>query len=161
MKNNVFVSMQEECEPPSWFEKVEPFVLEILEKLELNHWELSVMFCKDSFIHELNKQYRKIDSPTDVLSFEQGGEYKDEEGISWFTAGDIVISLDTLGYNCKKFNVSFDDELKRLLVHGILHLKGMDHADNSPEREMLIFQEEFLKNLNYPQIIVDSIWDSK
>ncbi len=158
MKNNVFVNMEEDSSPPSWFEKIEPFILHVLEKLELDHWELSVLFCHDNFIHELNRQYRKIDNPTDVLSFELGDEYEDENGENWFTAGDIVISLDTLGSNCREFNVSFDNELKRLLVHGVLHLKGMDHSDNSPEQPMLVFQENFLKKLDYPEIITDEIW---
>jgi len=157
MKNNIFIDMEEGCNAPQWFEKVEPFLQKVLEKLELDHWEISILFCRDPFIHELNRQYRKIDNPTDVLSFENGEEYEDESGERWFTAGDIVVSLDTLGSNCKEFCVTPDDELKRLLVHGILHLKGMDHSDNSPEQEMLVFQEKILKELNYPQIISASI----
>lgn len=159
MKNNVFVDMEEGCAAPSWFDKIEPFLQVVLEKLKLDHWELSVLFCRDNFIHELNRQYRKIDNPTDVLSFENGDEYEDESGESWVAAGDIVISLDTLGSNCKEFGVTADNELKRLLVHGVLHLNGMDHSDNSPEQEMLVFQEDFLKKLDYPQIISDSIWN--
>jgi probable rRNA maturation factor len=155
MKNNVFVDMEEGFDAPSWFEQIEPFLQTVLEKLELDHWEVSVLFCRDPFIHELNRQYRKIDNPTDVLSFENGGEYEDEAGESWFTAGDIVISLDTLKSNCKEFGETPDNELKRLLVHGVLHLKGMDHSDNSPEQEMLVFQEDFLKKLDYKQIITD------
>lgn len=157
MKNNVFVDMQEGCDAPSWLEQIEPFLQTVLEKLELDHWELSVLFCHDPFIHELNRQYRKIDNPTDVLSFENGDEYEDEAGESWFAAGDIVISLDTLMTNCKEFNETPDNELKRLLVHGVLHLKGMDHSDNSPEQEMLVFQEAFLKKLDYKQIIIGNL----
>ena len=155
MKNNVFVDMEEGFDAPSWFEQIEPFLQTVLEKLELDHWEVSVLFCRDPFIHELNRQYRKIDNPTDVLSFENGGEYEDEAGESWFAAGDIVISLDTLKSNCKEFGETPDNELKRLLVHGVLHLKGMDHSDNSPEQEMLVFQEDFLKKLDYKQIITN------
>ena len=114
MKNNVFVDMEEGFDAPSWFEQIEPFLQTVLEKLELDHWEVSVLFCRDPFIHELNRQYRKIDNPTDVLSFENGGEYEDEAGESWFTAGDIVISLDTLRSNCKEFGETPDNELKRL-----------------------------------------------
>lgn len=157
MKNNVFVDMQEGCDAPSWLEQIEPFLQTVLEKLELDHWELSVLFCHDPFIHELNRQYRKIDNPTDVLSFENGDEYEDEAGESWFAAGDIVISLDTLMTNCKEFNETPDNELKRLLVHGVLHLKGMDHSDNSPEQKMLVFQEDFLKKLDYKQIIIGNL----
>ena len=124
MKNNVFVSMQEECEPPSWFEKVEPFVLEILEKLELNHWELSVMFCKDSFIHELNKQYRKIDSPTDVLSFEIGEEMG--EGI--FQLGEVAVNIDQAERQAKEYENDLEHEIAELVEHGTLHLLGVNHV---------------------------------
>jgi len=62
-------------------------------------------------------------------------------------AGDIVISIDTLFRNADEFNVAVDEELKRLLIHGILHLSGMDHSDNSPEQEMLKLQESILTDL--------------
>ena len=153
MKNNIFVGMEETCEPPEWFDNVEPFLQKVLEKLKLDHWEVSVMFCNDGFIRNLNNQYRNIDSPTDVLSFEGGDEYADDDGVVWYAAGDIVISIDTLLTNCTEFAVTLNEELKRLLVHGILHLNGMDHSDNSPEQEMLIFQEKLLKEMK-DEIIV-------
>ena len=84
--------------------------------------------------------------PTDVLSFNAGSTYQDEEGVEWFSAGDIVISVDTLAKNAVEFEVSQDQELKRLLIHGVLHLSGMDHSDNSPEQPMLQFQEIVLQD---------------
>lgn len=146
-RNVIFVSVHEESDSPEWLDKVHPFMSKVLDKLEYKGWELSVMFCGDSFIRQLNKQYREIDSPTDVLSFEQGDSYTDEDGRTWFSAGDIVVSLDTLRRNAQDFNVTVDEELKRLLLHGILHLAGYDHSDNSPEQEMLKFQETVLSNL--------------
>ena len=104
-----------------------------------------MLFCDDNFIRDLNREYRGIDNPTDVLSFESGDFYPGEDGKEWFNAGDIVISVDTLKENSKEFLVDENEELKRLLVHGLLHLSGMDHKDNSPEQEMLVFQEELLK----------------
>lgn len=142
--NRIIVDSQEGIERPGWIENVEPFIALILDKLGIENWELSVLFCNDAFITDLNKKYRDIDSPTDVLSFEQGDEYIDDEDVNWFNAGDIVISLDTLKSNAKDFSVDVNDELKRLLVHGVLHLDGMDHEDNSPEQEMLQFQEHLL-----------------
>ena len=76
-----------------------------------------------------------------------GVTYTDDDGVVWYAAGDIVISIDTLLTNCTEFAVTLNEELKRLLVHGILHLNGMDHSDNSPEQEMLIFQEKLLKEM--------------
>ena len=144
MSNSISVSFNDE--PPGSIDpvRVENFISEVLNDLNLKNWDISLLFCDDAFIQNLNKQYRDIDSPTDVLSFEQGDEYFDDAGETRFMAGDIVISLDSLRFNAEEFNVEINEELKRLIVHGILHLNGMDHWDNSPEQEMLKFQEELL-----------------
>ena len=97
---------------------------------------------------KVNREYRDIDGPTDVLSFEQGDEYLDDDGKKWFMAGDILISLDTLAFNAKEFDVSADEELKRLVIHGVLHLDGMDHETNDPGEPMLVRQEEILQGFS-------------
>ena len=129
---------------PAWGTAVEPFMQSVLNRLSHRQWDISLVFCNDAFIHTLNKTYRKIDAPTDVLSFEQGEEYCDEAGQTRFSAGDIVISLDSLKSNAETFHVSVNEEHKRLLIHGTLHLSGMDHSDNSPQQEMLQLQEKIL-----------------
>lgn len=152
MANRVFVSVQEKMDEPVWLCKVEPFVQKALKRIGYDREELSLLFCDDSFIQELNKNYRQIDSATDVLSFENGDEYEDEEG-TWFCAGDIIISVETLPKNAAYFEVDENSELKRLLVHGLLHLNGMDHGDEhiekgvAPEGEMLVLQEQILEEL--------------
>ena len=148
--NRVFVSVEEGREEPAWLERVEPFLQAVLTKLGYSGEELSVMFCGDSTIQELNRQYRNIDAPTDVLSFENGDQYSDEEG-SWTCAGDIIISLETLPVNAAYFGVSQNEELKRLLVHGTLHVNGYDHGEAhiesgvEPTDEMLKLQESVLR----------------
>lgn len=152
MANRVFVSVQEKMDEPVWLCKVEPFVQKALKLIGYDGEELSLLFCDDAFIQELNKNYRQIDSATDVLSFENGDEYEDEEG-TWFCAGDIIISVETLPKNAAYFEVDENSELKRLLVHGLLHLNGMDHGDEhiekgiAPEGEMLVLQEKILEEL--------------
>lgn len=152
MANRIFVSVEEGLSEPEWLEKIEPFMQKIMEKTGYDQEEISVMFCTDGFIQELNRNYRKIDAPTDVLSFENGEKYSDEEG-EWFSAGDIVISLDTLPENAEYFEVDKNAELKRLLVHGLLHLNGMDHGEEhiekgvAPSCEMLVLQEKVLSEL--------------
>ena len=152
MANRVFVSVQEKMDEPVWLCKVEPFVQKALKRIGYDGEELSLLFCDDAFIQELNKNYRQIDSATDVLSFENGDEYEDEEG-TWFCAGDIIISVETLPKNAAYFDVDENSELKRLLVHGLLHLNGMDHGDEhiekgvAPEGEMLVLQEQILEEL--------------
>ena len=131
--NRVLINVQEGVEVPAWVNNVEKFVQTAMAKLKFKHEEVSILFCDDSYMQDLNKQYRDIDSPTDVLSFENDEVYKDEEG-KWKCVGDIVISLDTLPVNAEYFNVDNNSELKRLLVHGLLHLNGYDHGEEHIEK---------------------------
>ena len=156
--NRVYVAMQEGVDEPDWFESVEPFVNKVMGELKFDGEEISMLLCNDTYMQELNKTYRNIDSTTDVLSFENDEEYEDEEG-KWKCAGDIVISLDTLPVNAEYFNESRNDELKRLIVHGLLHLNGMDHGEEHIEKgvqpvcEMLVLQEKVLEKLKDEIII--------
>lgn len=149
MCNRVFTCVEEGFTTPVWFESVEGFALKVLEKLDFDGEELSIMICSDSYIKELNKNYRNIDSATDVLSFENNEEYE-EDGKMWKNVGDIAISAETLPKNAEYFEVSENTELKRLIIHGILHLNGYDHGEEhieknvQPECEMLKIQEEIL-----------------
>lgn len=158
MKNRVLVSMYEGVEAPAWFDNVEAFVVDVMKKLRFRNEEVSVMFCNDAYIQELNKQYREIDAATDVLSFENNDVYKDEEG-KWKCVGDIVISLDMLPVNAKYFETDENSELKRLLVHGLLHLNGYDHGEEhiekgvEPKCKMLVKQEKLLEKLQDEIII--------
>ena len=156
--NRVYVAMPEGIDEPDWFESVEPFVNKVMGELKFDGEEISMLLCNDTYMQELNKTYRNIDSTTDVLSFENDEEYEDEEG-KWKCAGDIVISLDTLPVNAEYFNESRNDELKRLIVHGLLHLNGMDHGEEHIEKnvqpvcEMLVLQEKVLEKLKDEKII--------
>jgi probable rRNA maturation factor len=142
----------EGMENPAWLDGVETFALKVLEALYFDGWELSILFCADPFIRDLNKRFRDRDEPTDVLSFEQGDDFPRVDEEAAYTAGDIVISLDALDRNVENFSVGREEELKRLIIHGILHLGGMDHSDNSPDQEMLARQELLLKSLSEERI---------
>ncbi len=156
MPNHLFISYQDDS--PASFSFIDEgktfnFALDVLNYLKKEDWDVSLLFCFDPFIHELNKTYRNIDSPTDVLSFEMGESYIDENGDARYVAGDIVISVDSLKKNAIDFSVSENEELKRLIIHSILHLSGMDHSDNSKEQPMLMLQEDILKLFNNVEII--------
>jgi probable rRNA maturation factor len=144
--NAVEISV-EGIDTPPWLERARDFALAVLSLLGKESWDLSLLICDDAFIRGLNRQYRDKDEATDVLSFEQGDSYRDAEGRERLLAGDIVISLDALARNAEDFGIAKDEELRRLVVHGILHLSGMDHEDNDPARPMLARQEELLREL--------------
>jgi probable rRNA maturation factor len=148
--NQVSLDIQGISEPV-WLERAELFILRVLEKLGFDHWDLSIVFCNDPFISTLNQEYRHMEGPTDVLSFDQGEWYEGENGRRYL-AGDVVLSLDTLVRNALEFGVSQDEELRRLLVHGVLHLSGRDHGTNEAAEPMLIEQESILESLGEERI---------
>lgn len=144
--NAVEVSVEGIGTPP-WLDRARDFALALLSRTGKEGWDLSILICDDAFIRGLNRQYRDRDEATDVLSFEQGESYRDPEGAERFLAGDIVISLDALARNAEEFGIPKDEELRRLIAHGVLHLSGMDHEDNEPSRPMLQLQERLLREL--------------
>jgi len=141
---------------PGWTGAMEAYALKVLEMLKLDNWDLSVLLCDDETIKELNSRYRNKAEATDVLSFELGIQMPCEpsqEGGARYLPGDIVVSLDSLRENSIFFKIPEDEELRRLTIHGILHLKGMDHKTNDKTEPMLILQEDILKNLNGEHIL--------
>jgi probable rRNA maturation factor len=128
---------------PQWTPAANLFIKKALEKLGRNNWELSVLFCDNSYIKSLNAKYRSKDEATDILSFPLGENAPGGR----FMAGDLVISLDALEENTRFFKVSADEELRRLLIHGILHLCGYEHSTNEAKEPMLETQEKILAEL--------------
>ena len=105
----------------------------LLRRLDLAEAELSVLLTDDDGIQALNRQWRGVDTPTDVLSFAFG----EVEGPGEDVLGDIVISLPTAARQAAEHGHGVEDELWVLLVHGLLHLLGYDHQDDEEEREMV------------------------
>ena len=100
---------------------------------------ISVVLVRDAVIRPLNKKFRKLDRTTDVLSFEMG-----EEGI----LGEIVISFETAKRNARRFQVELKEELKRLAVHGALHLAGYDHQSKSDRMLMREKEDRYAKKIS-------------
>lgn len=147
MTNEVHLSLDEGEVPLSHLIKKDElltFIHAVLAKRGHKNWEVSVLLTDDSKIKILNQTYRNIDSPTDVLSFEMKEEYINESGVKRYMAGDIVISLESVKDNATYFATSFNEELKRVIIHSILHLEGMDHKTNEDDEDMIILQEEIL-----------------
>lgn len=152
--NSVDIGVEGLEEPP-WREKAVSFITRALIKTGRDNWDLSVLFCDSAFIRDLNKRYRGRDESTDVLSFALGEDYEDGGGSRRCLPGDIVISLPDMEENARAFSIGPDEELRRLLIHGILHLEGMDHAANEPGEPMLQKQETLLAELAEYHIMDD------
>ncbi|MDR3192231.1 MAG: rRNA maturation RNase YbeY [Treponema sp.] len=143
----------EEIPLPAWAGKAEKFALRVLEEIGRDGWDVSLLFCNDAYIRSLNARYRGRDEPTDILSFPMGETLAGEDGESRYLSGDIVISLETWVENARFFGIAPDEELRRLLIHGILHLDGMDHRTNGETEPMLLLQEKILKSLTAERVL--------
>ena len=150
--NQIDVSVADKP-PPCWSGALGEYAQKVLAEIGRDNWDLSVLLCGDETIKALNAQYRDKQEATDVLSFSLGATEKHENGEIRCLPGDIVISLDTLKENARYFKTSEDEELRRLLIHGILHLDGMDHQTNGDAEPMLVLQENILNKLKNERII--------
>lgn len=113
--------------------------------------DFSIHFITDEEMRNLNNSFRGKDEPTDILSFaiNDGDEFPLMEGEER-EIGDIFISVESMKRNAEFFSISAGEELRRLLVHGLLHLRGMDHSSNDFSSEpMLIEQERIMKALEW------------
>jgi probable rRNA maturation factor len=120
--------------------KVKDIVRWALKEMEKDNCELSLVLCNDGYIQFYNKEYRGKDYPTDVLSFVDG-----EKAGKITYLGDIIISIDRVKSQSEEYEVSFEEEFSRLLVHGILHLLGYDHeTSEEDERIMMDIQDRLV-----------------
>jgi len=105
--------------------------------------ELAIVLSADAGLRELNRRWRGIDRATDVLSF----GYEDDAALAAATrvSGDLVISMDRVAEQARRFRVSAGDELARLAIHGVLHLAGFDHQDTAERARMRAREEAAMR----------------
>ena len=101
--------------------------------------EISFVFCSDEYLLKINKKYLNHDTYTDIITF----DYSTKENIS----GDILISVDRVKENAEKFSKSFEEELHRVIIHGILHLLGYKDKTKAEKEEMTKQEDACLKVL--------------
>ena len=96
--------------------------------------EINYIFCDDEYLHKINMEYLNHDTLTDIISFDYtvGNELN----------GDIFISVERVQDNANDFNVSFEEELKRVIVHGVLHYCGYKDKDEESEQLMRAKEDE-------------------
>lgn len=111
---------------------VEQWLSRVIESENKKEGEINYIFCDDDYLHKINMEYLQHDTLTDIISFDYcvGSEIN----------GDVFVSIERVKENALDFKVAFDEELKRVLVHGILHYCG--YKDKSDDDEILMRAKE-------------------
>ena len=104
--------------------------------------DFTLSFVEADEIRELNRNFRQVDSVTDVLSFESDGEIDPETGTEYL--GDIIICLEQAAKQAEQSGHSVENEVALLEIHGLLHLLGYDHMDDAQKDEMWHYQDLYL-----------------
>lgn len=126
------------------YEEIENYVEYLVKELNLDNCMFNIIFITNKEIHKINKEYRKVDRPTDVISFALE-DNKDIEYKDFRLLGDSYISVDRAIEQAREYNHSLKRELCFLSTHGILHLLGYDHQTKKEEEIMFTKQKELLE----------------
>jgi rRNA maturation RNase YbeY len=102
--------------------------------------EINYIFCDDAYLHKLNVEFLQHDTLTDIISF--------DNTIGKQICGDIFISIERVKDNAKDYKVSFDDELHRVMIHGVLHYMGLKDKSDDEKLEMRIAENNALSFLS-------------
>lgn len=113
------------------------WISKVIDSENKKEGEINYIFCDDNYLLEINQQYLDHDTLTDIISFDYsvGNELH----------GDIFISVERVRENAEDFSVSFDDELKRVMIHGVLHYCGFKDKTESDEQLMRNKEDEKIK----------------
>ena len=117
-------------------EKVRRWLSEVIRSRGMSVGNINYLFCDDDYLIQVNRQYLDHDTYTDIITFDYvaGG----------LVSGDILISVERVGENAVLFGVPFEQELHRVVVHGVLHLLGQGDKSDSEAAEMRRQEEEAL-----------------
>ncbi len=113
-------------------EQYEDWISRIIESEGFEEGEINYIFCDDEYLHKINVEYLDHDTLTDIISFDYT--------VGNLIQGDIFVSVERVQDNANDFKVSFEEELKRVLSHGVLHYCG--YKDKSPKDEALMRSKE-------------------
>lgn len=135
----------ESLEPPPYLDALRRYAVAAMDAIGVVRWDVSILLCDGERIASLNGEYRGDKHETDVLTF-PGLLVPGSDGR--IVAGDIVLSIPTIERQAGELGVTFDEELRRTVVHAILHLNGETHANYDLTSDaMLVRQEELLAQI--------------
>lgn len=117
--------------------KTKRWIKSIIESEQYVLNQLNYIFCSDEYLLNVNKEYLDHDYYTDIITFDNS----EEEGV---VEGDLFISIDRIKNNAEQMSISFEDELKRVMIHGVLHLIGYDDTSDDLKAEIRSKENECL-----------------
>lgn len=120
-------------------DKISAWIKASIQKEGKELLSLNFIFCSDTYLHKINLEYLDHDTFTDVITFPYS-----ETAIE----GDIFISIDRIKENAKTFEVSFEKELYRVIIHGVLHLMGFSDKSSEEKKRMTSKENIYLRDLN-------------
>lgn len=142
--NNIEIYF-EDVEEIDIFEKVLHLHLNSLIKKELKKTgDISIVFCSDAYLLEMNKQYLQHDYYTDIITF----DYVEDDVVS----GDLFISMDRIKDNAKNFDSEFMHELYRVAFHGVLHLVGYKDKTEEEQKQMRAKENHYLSEVDFSEM---------
>ncbi len=121
-------------------EELSEWISSVISSEEYREGDINYIFCDDDYLHKLNVEFLNHDTLTDIISFDYS--------VGKELHGDVFISIDRVKENAKDFKVSYDDELKRVLVHGVLHYCGYKDKTEEDAQEMRAKENHYLNQLN-------------
>jgi len=113
---------------------------------ETGNCDVTLVLVDNTYIRALNRRWLRRNAPTDVLAFSM--TMGPDAAYNYGVLGDVYISLEKAREQAKEYGVSFEEEMARLVVHGVLHLVGYDHKKPTDARRMRSREEAFLRNLS-------------
>lgn len=119
---------------------ISQWILDVINTESLKAGVINIIFCNDNYLLDLNQRFLERDTLTDVIAF----DYREEgDGVS----GDVFISIERVRENAASVEQSFDIEIKRVIIHGILHLCGYSDSNASEKSEMTSKEDKYLSLL--------------
>ncbi|MGY0425939.1 MAG: rRNA maturation RNase YbeY [Polaribacter sp.] len=119
---------------------LEIWIENIIVKHNYEVGEINYIFCNDVYLHKLNVQFLEHDTLTDIISF--------DNSLGKLINGDVYISVERVAENASDFKVSFDEELHRVIIHGVLHYMGFKDKTSEDKKVMRNQENSALKLLN-------------
>ena len=123
-------------------EKIEKIILKVFSELTYSNIKLSIIFTKRDFLSKMKETYFNVEQYTDVIAFDFSEDKENFEG-------EIYISIKDVKENAKLFEQSFDNEFKRVVIHGALHLVGYNDIEDKDTLRMKNMENKYLEEFNF------------